>query len=196
MDTFQSERSLMTEPEEVDTFTSIGFTGAEDDGTIQVVEELQNHGIGAADIQKLKLAGVCTIKGVNMTSKRCLLKVKGLSEAKVDKIKEVASKLQDSGFMSALEYSLRRAVVFKLSTGCEEFDRLLGGIFNQRGKITNNGIFSIGGVQSMSITEVFGEFRTGKTQICLTLCISCQLPDANGQAGKAAFIDTEGTLYF
>lgn len=47
----------------------------------------------------------------------------------------------------------------------------------------------------MSITEAFGEFRTGKTQLSLTLCISAQLPDANGQTGKAAFIDTEGTLY-
>lgn len=47
----------------------------------------------------------------------------------------------------------------------------------------------------MSITEAFGEFRTGKTQISLTLCVTCQIPDANGVTGKAAFIDTEGTLY-
>ncbi len=47
----------------------------------------------------------------------------------------------------------------------------------------------------MAITEVFGEFRTGKTQICMTMCISCQVADANGVIGKAAFIDTEGTLY-
>lgn len=53
---------------------------------------------------------------------------------------------------------------------------------------------TVGGVQSMSITEGFGEFRTGKTQLCLTLCISCQLADAAGNTGKAAFIDTEGTL--
>lgn len=70
-------------------------------------------------------------------------------------------------------------MVFKITTGCEELDKLLGG-----------------GVQSMSITEVFGEFRTGKTQICLTLCIACQLIDLQGNnSGKAAYIDTEGTLY-
>lgn len=126
---YASERSMMTEPDETDTMqTSYGGTaGAEDDGTILAVEDLQNHGIGAADIQKLKIAGICTIKGVNMTSKRCMLKVKGLSEAKVEKIKEAAAKIQDAGFISALEYSLRRAVVFKLTTGCAEFDRLLGG---------------------------------------------------------------------
>jgi meiotic recombination protein DMC1 len=118
---------MMTEPEEMEANPSAYVGGAEDDGTIMGVEELQNHGISAVDIQKLKIAGICTIKGVNMTSKRALLKVKGLSEAKVEKIKEMASKIQDSGFISALELSLRRAVVFKLSTGSAEFDRLLGG---------------------------------------------------------------------
>ena len=151
----------------------------EDDEAFVGVEELQSHGIGAADIQKLRAAGICSIKGVNMTSKRSLAKVKGLSEAKVDKIKEVAGKIQDCGFISALEYSVKRQSVFRIGTGCEEFDKLLGG-----------------GIQSMSITEFFGEFRTGKTQICLTLCVSCQMiPSEGGAAGKAAFIDTEGTLY-
>lgn len=74
-----------------------------------------------------------------------------------------------------MELSVRRQAVFKLSTGSAELDRLLGG-----------------GVQSMSITEAFGEFRTGKTQLSLTLCISCQLTGDSG--GKAAYIDTEGTF--
>lgn len=45
----------------------------------------------------------------------------------------------------------------------------------------------------MSITEVFGEFRTGKTQLSHTLCVAAQLdPENGGAAGKAAYIDTEG----
>jgi hypothetical protein len=74
----------------------------------------------------------------------------------------------------------------------------------------------------MSITEAFGEFRTGKTQLCHTLCVTAQLPlEMNGIIrryslpfffsfllekliisylfvggnGKVAVIDTEGTLY-
>ncbi len=31
-----------------------------------------------------------------------------------------------------------------------------------------------GGVESMAITEVFGEFRTGKTQLAHTLCVTSQ----------------------
>lgn len=53
-----------------------------------------------------------------------------------------------------------------------------------------------GGVESMAITEVFGEFRTGKTQLSHTLCVTCQLPKDNGYSGgKVIFLDTEHTLY-
>ena len=47
----------------------------------------------------------------------------------------------------------------------------------------------------MSITEVFGEFRCGKTQLCHTLCVTTQLPrEMGGIEGKVAYIDTEGTF--
>lgn len=47
----------------------------------------------AADIKKLKSVGICTIKGIQMTTRRALCNVKGLSEVKVEKIKEAANKL-------------------------------------------------------------------------------------------------------
>lgn len=48
----------------------------------------------------------------------------------------------------------------------------------------------------MAITEVFGEFRTGKTQLSHTLCVTSQIPRANGYTGgKVIFLDTEHTLY-
>lgn len=47
----------------------------------------------------------------------------------------------------------------------------------------------------MSITEAFGEFRTGKTQIGHTLCVTSQLPkEMGGGEGKVGFIDSEGTF--
>jgi meiotic recombination protein DMC1 len=52
-----------------------------------------------------------------------------------------------------------------------------------------------GGMESMGITEAFGEFRTGKTQLSHTLCVTSQMPGANGfTGGKVIFIDTENTL--
>jgi len=48
----------------------------------------------------------------------------------------------------------------------------------------------------MAITEAFGEFRTGKTQLAHTLCITTQLPRSMGGAeGKVVYVDTEGNLY-
>ncbi|KAJ3207099.1 Meiotic recombination protein dmc1 [Dinochytrium kinnereticum] len=113
-----------------------------------------------------------------MTTVRNLLKIKGMSEAKIEKIKEAASKLLSSGFITGTEYSLKRKHCFRISTGSKEFDKILGG-----------------GIESASITEAFGEFRTGKTQLAHTLCVMAQLPLSMGGAnGKAAFIDTEGTF--
>ena len=53
------------------------------------IDELQAHGINVADIKKLKVSGICTVRGVQMTTRRKMCAIKGLSEAKVDKIKEV-----------------------------------------------------------------------------------------------------------
>lgn len=53
-----------------------------------------------------------------------------------------------------------------------------------------------GGIESMAITEVFGEFRTGKTQLSHTLCVTTQIPNSSGYSGgKVMFLDTEHTLY-
>ncbi|XP_077286614.1 meiotic recombination protein DMC1/LIM15 homolog [Arctopsyche grandis] len=142
------------------------------------VDGLQQHGINVADIKKLKMAGICTIKGVHMTTRKKLAAIKGFSEAKVDKIKEACQKISTVGFLTALEVSDRRKSVFKISTGSQELDTLMGG-----------------GVESMAITEVFGEFRTGKTQLSHTLCVTCQMSQNNGYTGgKVIFLDTEHTF--
>jgi meiotic recombination protein DMC1 len=56
-------------------------------------------------------------------------------------------------------------------------------------------IVLLGGIETHSITEAFGEFRTGKTQLAHTLCVTAQLDRASGGGnGKVIFIDTEGTF--
>jgi len=152
----------------------------EEDDLYRDVDLLQNHGINVADIKKLKTAGICTIKGLQMITKKKLCAIKGLSEAKVDKIREGLSKVcgPNAGFCTALQASTRRKTVFRVSTGSNELNKLLAG-----------------GIESMAITEVFGEFRTGKTQLAHTLCITTQLPGENGfTGGKVIYIDTENTF--
>ena len=62
------------------------------------------------------------------------------------------------GFSTAAEYLVQRQSIIHLTSGSSELDKLLAG-----------------GFETGSITEIFGEFRTGKTQICHTLCVTCQV---------------------
>jgi len=152
----------------------------EENSFYQDIELLQNHGINVADIKKLKSAGICTVRGIQMVTKKKLCNIKGLSEAKVEKMKEAVMKIcgANAGFCTALQQSLNRRNVFRLTTGSMELNKLLGG-----------------GLESMAITEVFGEFRTGKTQLAHTLCVTTQLPGEGGYTGgKVIYIDTENTF--
>ncbi|KAH6577946.1 hypothetical protein BASA50_010147 [Batrachochytrium salamandrivorans] len=161
-----------------DVLADDGASAVDEQSDFMEIDRLQDVGINQADIAKLKTQGITTIRGIQMATCRNLLKVKGFSEIKVDKIKDAACKLIANGFITATELAIRRKAVLRISTGSGEFDRLLGG-----------------GVQSMSITEAFGEFRTGKTQLAHTLCVTAQLPiHLGGANGKVAFIDTEGTF--
>ena len=103
-----------------------------------------------------------------------------------------------------MEVSIQRQGVFSVSTGSKALDLVLGGST----PIESSVRLMAGGIRSMSITEVYGEFRCGKTQLCHTMCVTAQLPrDMGGAEGKVplnrpmlnfsqvAYIDTEGKLF-
>jgi DNA repair protein RadA len=51
------------------------------------------------------------------------------------------------------------------------------------------------GIETQATTEITGEFGTGKSQICYTLCVTANLhPDKNGLEGNMIFIDTKNTF--
>jgi len=144
----------------------------------QTLEVLIEHGIAANDIQKLNDAGFHTVESIAHATTRKLADVKGISEAKVNKLKVVAKALVPMEFKTAFDALEDRKHLVTLTTGSVELDKLLEG-----------------GVETGSITEIFGEFRTGKTQLCHTLCVTCQMPITDGGAeGKAIYIDTEGSF--
>lgn len=109
-------------------------------------------------MKKLQEAGFNTIESVSFAPKKHLLTIKGISEAKADKILAEASKFVPMGFTTATEFHQKRSEIIQLTTGSKELDKLLGG-----------------GIETGSITEIFGEFRTGKTQLCHTLAVTCQV---------------------
>nr|5LB2_A Chain A, DNA repair and recombination protein RadA [Pyrococcus furiosus DSM 3638] len=70
------------------------------------------------------------------------------------------------------------ATIGRISTGSKSLDKLLGG-----------------GIETQAITEVFGEFGSGKTQLAHTLAVMVQLPpEEGGLNGSVMWIDTENTF--
>ncbi|VDN51156.1 unnamed protein product [Dracunculus medinensis] len=151
---------------------------SEEMGPYTVVDKLEQSGISASDIRKLKEAGFNTFESIAYAPRKELVAIKGISEQKADKIFLEAAKLVPMGFTTASEVHVKRSEIIQIETGSRELNRLLGG-----------------GIETGSITEVFGEFRTGKSQLCHTLAVMCQLPvDMGGAEGKCLWIDTEGTF--
>jgi len=133
----------------------------------------QKNGITAGDTKKLQDAGYYTVEAVAYATRKDLIAIKGISEAKADKLQQEASKMITMGFKSATDIHLTRANIVYITTGSKELDKLLGG-----------------GIETGSITEIFGEFRSGKSQLCHTLAVNCQLPISMGGAeGKCLYLD-------
>ncbi|CAF0928025.1 unnamed protein product [Rotaria sp. Silwood1] len=135
-------------------------------------------GIGNSDLKKLQEAGFCTVESIAFAPRKSLLAVKGISDAKADKLAAEAAKLIPMGFTTATEYHQKRSEIIQLTTGSRELDKQLQG-----------------GFETGSITELYGEYRCGKTQLCHQVAVTCQLPiDMGGGEGKAIYIDTEGSF--
>ncbi|KAL6532366.1 Meiotic recombination protein dmc1 [Orobanche gracilis] len=149
----------------------------DEEDLFEAIDKLTAHGINAGDVKKLQDAGIYTCNGLMMHTKKNLTGIKGLSEAKVEKICEAVEKIVNFGYMTGSDALLKRKSVVRITTGSQALDELLGG-----------------GIETLAITEAFGEFRCGKTQLAHTLCVSTQLPiNMKGGNGKVAYIDTEGT---
>eukprot|EP01040_Poterioochromonas_malhamensis_P009431 gene9431-10242_t len=152
----------------------------DDQPSFKPVADLQAAGINVSDIKKLAEAGLMTVGSVLQCSTRDLVNIKGLSEAKIEKIREAALKVdgRTGPFKTGLQMREKRSQIIKITTGATAVDKILGG-----------------GIETSSITELFGEFRTGKTQLAHTLCVTSQLSfDMNGGQGKVVYLDTEGNF--
>ncbi|XP_022210955.1 DNA repair protein Rad51 homolog [Drosophila obscura] len=150
---------------------------SEESGPLNI-NKLIGGNITAKDISVLQSASLHTVDAVANSTRKYLLAIPGLGGSKVDQILSAATKLVPIGFLSARTFQQLRADVVMLTTGSKALDKLLGG-----------------GIETGSITEIFGEFRCGKTQICHTLAVTCQLPiSQKGGEGKCLYIDTENTF--
>lgn len=136
-------------------------------------------GIGPGSAAKLEAAGIFELMGLAVLGPSELSELAGLGEAAARKAIQAARQMMDLGFTDGLTFAEKRKEINHITTGSKNIDNLLGGK----------------GIETKSITEAFGAYGSGKTQLALSLAVNVQLPEDQGGAnGKAVYIDTEGTF--
>jgi DNA repair protein RadA len=135
-------------------------------------------GVGSTIATKLMEAGLGTVNAIALTPVSVIVEQAGLGDKTAEKIVKAAREALNITFKPADMVWERRKQLARITTGSHSFDELLGG-----------------GIETGAMTEFFGEYRTGKTQIMHQLCVNVQLPKSEGGLeGKALYIDTEGTF--
>ena len=109
----------------------------------------------------------------------------GITAAAAKKYKEALRQLRGGiEFVSAFEIMEKQKHAPAFTYGVKSLDAL-----------TTIEELDISGVRLGETIELFGPFRSGKSQLCHQLCVTVQLPpDLGGVGKKAVFIDTEGTF--
>ena len=135
-------------------------------------------GVGEKTAEKLQDAGFADMMRLATATPKELSVKAEIGEGVAEKVIEAARKAEDIDFETAFEVMERRKDVGRITTGSSGFDELIGG-----------------GIETQSLTEVFGEFGSGKSQISHELAVTVQLPeDKGGLDGECVFIDTENTF--
>ncbi len=162
--------------EEMKPDTPVEDVKAEVINTVSI-EDL--NGVGPSTAQKLRDAGHATVEAIAVASPSELAAAAEIGEATAGKIIGDARHASDiGGFETGDSVFERRLKIIKIKTGSEELDRLLGG-----------------GIETQAITEFYGEFGSGKTQVAHQLAINVQLPpEKGGLSGSVIIIDTENTF--
>ena len=83
------------------------------------LHKLEQHGIASGDIKKFTDAGYHTVEAICYVPKKTLVNVKGISEAKLEKILEAANKEVKMNFMSAGAYLEQTKDRVQIRTGSD-----------------------------------------------------------------------------
>ncbi|MDS0297340.1 DNA repair and recombination protein RadA [Halogeometricum sp. S1BR25-6] len=136
-------------------------------------------GVGPATADKLVEAGFESYQSIAVASPSELSNTADVGESTSSDIINAARKAADiGGFETGSMVLERRQEIGKLSWQIPEVDELLGG-----------------GLETQSITEVYGEFGSGKSQVTHQMAVNVQLPpEHGGLGGSCMFIDSEDTF--
>src|ERR687886_3082665 len=147
--------------------------------------EIQDiEGIGPTTAKKLKEAGIVSVMDLAVASSDELaVDLNSSKDSAASFIMAAQKLLRESNilekeFVTADAALEKRKSMLRCSTGSTALDDLL-----------------LGGIETQAVTEFYGEFGSGKSQICHTLCATAKQPIAEGGLdGGAIYIDTEGTF--
>ena len=140
--------------------------------------------IGPATKIHLIDAGIDSLKDLIIRGPHDIAEVTGMTmEKSIDLCNKARIKLEEveiieRTFIPATELYNKRKNIERISTGSKCFDELLGG-----------------GFEVNAITEIYGEFGSGKTQICHTSAVMVQQKITDGGLeGGVIYVDTENTF--
>jgi DNA repair protein RadA len=135
-------------------------------------------GVGDTAAKKLMDAGFKTIEAIAVASPMELTEIAGLGDGTADKAIKAARDSLEMGFESAEKLAEKRKLVGRITTGSQELDTLIGG-----------------GIETQSITEVYGKMASGKSQWCFQTAVTVQLPkEQGGLEGACLYIDSENSF--
>jgi DNA repair protein RadA len=167
--------------------TSHNSTSSSSSTVVAAVVDLEIQdieGVGPTTARKLKEAGIVSVMDLAVASADELaVDINSSKETAATFIMAAQRLLRESNILekefvtaeSALE---KRKALMRCSTGSRALDELL-----------------LGGIETQAVTEFYGEFGSGKSQICHTLsAIAPQPREAGGLNGGVIYIDTEGTF--
>lgn len=135
-------------------------------------------GVGEKIAEKLREVGFSDPMTIAVASPGELASIAEIGEGQAAKIINSVRQMLEIGFETADKIADRRANIAKITTGSKNLDNLLGG-----------------GIETQAITEAYGAYGSGKTQLGFQLAVNVQLPkDKGGLDGNVLWIDTENTF--
>jgi DNA repair protein RadA len=157
---------------------------SEDGGTLESLQDVDQH-----LIDKLEGAGIQSVSDLATTTAFELLEdyysnydegTRGIDVETISQmILKAKQRLIEDGLLQR-EFStaermleLRKKLV-RFTTGSQAFDLFLGG-----------------GVETQALTEIAGEFGSGKSQLCYTLCVTANMSNKDN---GIIFVDTENAF--
>jgi len=135
-------------------------------------------GVGEVTAEKLRASGYGEFSSLAAANPHEVAEAAGMGVESAKKAIDASKTMVEIGFETADNVFERRKSISKITTNSKSLNELLGG-----------------GVETMAITEMYGRFSSGKSQLGFQLAVNVQKPqEEGGLGGGVLFIDSEATF--